>query len=337
MWEALRGAKRALAPVRALALRAKKRVVLFFLRRVLLRKDFLFSVFTARELNEAGLNVVSVKDFYSPLPLVTELERTQRRWNRPSNLAGLRVDVPQMQEFVARLAKKFSEEYKTVAPYEENHRKGFGFGYTPVDAMLLYLMIRDLQPRRYLEVGSGLSTFYASLAAERNAQESKLMRITCIEPYPHAALRTHPGIELIAKEAQDVEVSSFEQLDSGDLLFIDSSHVVRVDGDVPFLFLEVLPRLKRGVIVHIHDVPFPFNVPRPAGTWILDRNWPMFWTEAMLVQALLCHSTAFEIRLSMPLLRFHDEQFLHDSLPGYSQLEKDGQLTFSSLWLEKIA
>ena len=97
------------------------------------------------------------------------------------------------------------------------------------------------------------------------------------------------------------------------MLFIDSSHIVKIDGEVPYLYLEVIPRLKKGVITHIHDTPFPYNVPYPPQLWIFDREWPVFWNEAMLLQAFLCYNDAFKILVSMPLLRYFDEDFLRTS------------------------
>jgi hypothetical protein len=127
------------------------------------------------------------------------------------------------------------------------------------------------------------------------------------------------------------------ELESGDVLFIDSSHVLRIDGDVPFLFLEVLPLLSRGVRVHIHDVPFPFNTPYPAAYWVLTQDpssnhWPMYWNEAMVAQAFLSLNTHFEIELSCPMLRHFDEGFLRQTIPFYKDIKEEPN-TFSSLWL----
>jgi hypothetical protein len=146
--------------------------------------------------------------------------------------------------------------FPEIPPYKQLQRVGFGPGYTAVDALILYMMIRHIRPKRYIEVGSGLSTYYCSLAAARNTSEGYPLAITCIEPYPFEKLRTIPNIDIMAKQVQDVEVSFFGQLQKDDVLFIDSSHVLKIDGDVPFLYLEVLPTLNVGVVVHIHDYHF---------------------------------------------------------------------------------
>ena len=197
------------------------------------------------------------------------------------------------------------------------------------------MMVRQLKPRRYVEVGSGLSTYYCSLAAKKNSEECHPLEIICIEPHPFEKLRTILGIQVLAKEVQDVDVSRFQQLQENDILFIDSSHIVRIDGDVPYLYLEVLPILNPGVVIHIHDIPFPYNIPYPPGLWVLGQGWPMFWNEAMMLQAFLCFNDKFKITMSTPLIRYHDEEFLRSRLPFYESLDQNPN-TFSSIWLKKV-
>ena len=108
--------------------------------------------------------------------------------------------------------------------------------------------------------------------------------MTCVEPYPYEKLFSIPQIKVVKKEVQDVELSIFEELDAGDILFIDSTHIVKVDGDVPYLFLEVLPRLKKGVIIHVHDISFPYNVPYPPELYIFNRyKWPTGQLECLQI------------------------------------------------------
>jgi hypothetical protein len=291
--------------------------------------------FAHRFFGRLGYNVVKVGDYYSTLPVLGEIERTKSRWNKPSGLAGIDVDVPAMTKRLADLADRWESDFASHAgDYARNQRQGFGPGYPPFDARTLYFMLREHKPSAYLEVGSGLSTYYATLAGRRNAEDGSPLRITCIEPYPFDALKALPDIELIAGFVQDVPVSRFEQLEAGDVLFIDSSHALKIDSDVAYLFLEVLPRVKPGVFVHIHDVPFPFNVPYPADTWLFGERWPVYWNEAMVVQTFLAFNSAFEILLSTPMIRFEDEQFLTGRFPDYVPVAKDANPA-SSLWLRR--
>jgi hypothetical protein len=267
---------------------------------------------------------------------VQAFRSTAHRWNRPSRLAGIEYDLDAMKQLFTTLLTTYGSEWTELPSYSEVQRIGFGPGYTSVDALTLYVMMRHLKPSRYLEVGSGVSTYYCSLAAARNAAENRPLKITCVEPYPYEKLSTVPGIELHVKEVQDMDLAVFDALTAGDVLFIDSSHVLAIDGDVPLLFLEVLPRLAAGVIVHIHDVPFPYNFPYPADTWILRDQGPVAWNEAMVVQAFLCGNRNFEVTLSTPLLRHFDEGFLKRLIPSYETIDQNPN-AFSSLWIRKVA
>ncbi len=284
----------------------------------------------------AGYTVAQREDYYSPMSSVSELRSTFGRWNRPSRLKGVKYDLDSMKRDLSGLLSKYLDEFLQFPPYGELVKKGFGPGYTAVDALTLYMMIRHIKPKRYLEVGSGLSTYYCSLAAAKNASEGNPVRITCIEPYPFQNLHTIPDIELIVKKVQEVDVALFEELQENDVFFIDSSHVLKIDGDVPFLYLEALPALKAGVNIHIHDVPFPYNIPYPPQLWVFGRDWPMLWNEAMVVQAFLCFNNDFKIVMSTPLIRGSDEAFLRSRIPFYETIEQNPN-TFSSLWLKRVS
>jgi len=313
----------------------KRALVRSALRHSALKYGWISSYFNAWELNAYGLNITLAADYYSPLPDLRRLQKNRDRWSRPSELAGLKFELAQMKDLWNHVAASFLSEFESLPTYAELMKESYGEGYTPLDAMTLYFLLRHHRPRGYLEVGAGLSTYYASCAARQNLAEGQSMTITCIEPYPHAKLRSLAGINLIEKDVQEVDCSLFETLSAGDVLFIDSTHALKIDGDVSFLYLEILPRLNKGVIVHIHDIPFPYNTPFPAETWVFEREWPVFWTEAMLLQAFLCHNSEFQIRLSLPFIRFKEEEFLRQSIPAYDQRKGPGPDTFSSIWLER--
>ena len=289
---------------------------------------------------KVGLNVVRRDDYSSPLPVDSELRRNVSRWNKPTQLLGVSYDIEAMKERLTRLVAAYGDELKELPSYHTILSAGFGHGYPLVDAHTQYLMIRDLKPSHYLEVGSGMSTYCCSLAAEKNAEEGDPLLIECIEPYPFERLKTLPGIRLRIDEVQNVAPEVFAALGENDILFIDSSHTLKLDSDVAYLFLEILPALQKGVIVHVHDIPFPYNFPYPAEYWItgkkLPGNWPSYWNEAMVLQALLSGSDQFEILLSTPLLRHFDEAFLRETLPVYTPMDEEPN-TFSAIWLRKRA
>ncbi|HXJ56833.1 MAG TPA: class I SAM-dependent methyltransferase [Verrucomicrobiae bacterium] len=285
--------------------------------------------------------LVSQKDYYSPLPSELTLRRTRNRWTRPSALQGVRYDLSAMEARFSELCEGYLAEFASLPTYDALWQKSFSPGFPLVDAFTLYSMVRSTKPARYLEVGSGLSTYYCQLAGERNVREGCPVEITCIEPNPYQALKQLPGLRVIQSEVQDVSADIFRFLQAGDILFIDSSHILRIGSDVPFLYLEILPILASGVYVHVHDVPFPYNVPYPPEYWTLlehpdSPHWPMYWNEAMFVQAFLAFNDHFEILHSVPLLRHYDEPFLSSRLPFYQPISVQPN-TFSSLWLRRTS
>jgi hypothetical protein len=286
-------------------------------------------------MDACGFVVARKSDYYSPLPSRRGLTSTKARWTKPSSLLGIAYDVAEMKVTLADLVGRYHAEFMELQPYEEALALWFGPGYTRLDAQVLYAMLRAKKPARYVEVGSGLSTYYASLAGQKNASDGRPMQITCVEPYPFEALKQIPGVTVLQNEVQDVGLELFTELGEDDVLFIDSSHIVRLDGDVPFLFLEVLPALRKGPLIHVHDIPFPYHGPYPTDYWIYKNVWPMWWNESMLLHALLCGNKQFAVVLSTPLLRFHDEAFLKQLVPDYQTVEEEPN-TFSSLWLKRV-
>lgn len=287
-----------------------------------------------------GFVIARRSDYHSPLPSESALCRTYSRWCKPSSLKSVAYDLSAMKSRLKGLRDAYYNEFLALRPYSSLCDAGYGHGYPHVDAFILYAMVRQLQPSRYIEVGSGLSTYYCHLACKRNREQGRNTQIVCIEPHPFVQLGEIDQIDLIRSEVQDVPLGTFESLRGGDILFIDSSHVVRLDGDVPYLFLEVLPALAPGVYIHVHDIPFPFNIPFPPGYWTLLRNpesphWPMFWNEAMLLQAFLAFNPSFEISLSCPMIRHWDEDFIRATLPIYKPVHEEPN-SFSSIWLKRI-
>lgn len=159
-----------------------------------------------------------------------------------------------------------------------------------LDSRVLYAFLRLYKPKKLIEVGSGFSTL---LSADVNARHlDGSMEIIAIEPYPKRFLQHQvQGLsQLIRKKVQDVPMSTFDSLGPGDVLFIDSSHVVKTASDVNFLYLQVLPRLKAGVIVHIHDIFLPWDYPCE---WVMRerRNW----NEQYCLQAMLAAPSRFQV------------------------------------------
>jgi len=284
-----------------------------------------------------GWNVALTSDFYSPLPVRRELERTRELWDRPSGLVGVDYDLDAIGGRLERLVERYADEYRELPSYEEHKELGYGPGFTLLDALVLYMQLRELKPRRYIEIGSGFSTYYAWLALERNRKEGSPCHLGCVDPFPTEELRQLTGLTVVASEVQALDSEFFDQLGSGDVLFIDSTHALKIGGDVAFLYLEVIPRLRPGVVIHSHDVHFPYNVPHPAEQYVFRAKWPRYWTEAMLLQAFLAFNREFEILISAPLLRHYDEERLARTIPDYRPVEvADHDTHFGSLWWRRV-
>src|SRR5262249_10853909 len=148
---------------------------------------------------------------------------------------------------------------------------------------LLHCFIRHFRPKRIIEVGSGVSTVYEARATAFNSRSvGESCLLTCIEPFPSPLLRSIPEVhEVIPKRVQEVPIEIFRALGANDILFLDSSHSVKVGSDVNYLYLQVLPALRPGVLIHIHDIYLPFLV--PPDVWLFDRL--MFWQETALLKA----------------------------------------------------
>lgn len=162
--------------------------------------------------------------------------------------------------------------------------------FGPGDAEFLYQFIRCTRPSRIVEIGSGNSTRIADLALRHCvASGSTKAEHTCIEPYEMPWLE-QLGPKILRTKVEDCNFSIFNELDNGDVLFIDSSHMIRPQGDVLYEYLEILPRLKRGVYIHLHDIFTPRDYPRK---WVVDEV--RFWNEQYLLEAMLSGSTRYEV------------------------------------------
>ncbi len=149
--------------------------------------------FTQGIMEASGYTVALKEDFYSPLTSVKDLKATEHRWNKPSLLEGIDFDLNKMQNFLSDLLNTYKHEFSDIPPFSELVKKGYGPGFTAIDGLTLYMMIRHFKPKQYIEIGSGLSTYYCFLAAEKNALENQPLKITCIDPYPYKALTLLPS------------------------------------------------------------------------------------------------------------------------------------------------
>ena len=234
-----------------------------------------------------GFHVTPVH-FYEPIPDTQSLPETL--WTQPSELVGINMNDSAQLDLLRNQFTKFRGQYEGV-PAEPPPGRLWPFSGT--DVLVAYCMVRHFKPRLVIEVGSGFSTVVLGQAAAENKNSA----LICIDPYPNDFLRKDNKVAalqlLMETKVEDVDVEFFSQLESGDILFIDSSHTVKTGGDVNYLFLEIMPRLKPGVIVHVHDIFFPFEYRRD---WMLEEF--RFWTEQYLLQAFLIFNSEFKVLMA---------------------------------------
>lgn len=232
--------------------------------------------------------------FYSPLPSRDEVAEAFARGGFGPPFAG--VDLNEAGQD-ARL-ERFREYYR-AQPFPEQATPGRRFhldnpSYGHFDAIMLYCMLQEAQPRRVIEVGSGFSS--AAMLDLNERVFGGRIEFTFIDPdmkrlRPLLRPEDEQRARLIERRVQEVPLETFARLEANDVLFIDSSHVSKIGSDVNRLYFDVVPSLARGVLVHIHDV---------AGNLEYPKEWydeGRAWNEQYLLRAFLMHNSAFRIEL----------------------------------------
>jgi predicted O-methyltransferase YrrM len=253
--------------------------------------------------------------FYSPVVDQEYVRENEARiWKDISSptLQGIDLNV---EEQLALLAE-FEGYYQDI-PFGETPKEGSRYYfqnsyYSYTDAITLYNFIRKYRPSRIIEVGSGFSSAAMLDSIDQLGLDTKLI---FIEPYPDRLYQLLSSAdkarnEILEKSVQDVAFDNFEALQAGDFLFIDSSHVVKTGSDLQFLIFEVLPKLKKGVLIHFHDVFYPFEYPKD---WISEGR---SWNEDYFLRAFLMYNTSFKVKsFSHYLSLFHQGRF--EKMPLY--------------------
>jgi hypothetical protein len=235
------------------------------------------------------------QNYSSPVTVASEIDTSLLGKKRI--LPGIHFD----KERIARLGNHLAVhagEFPWRSGAGDKPEVPWGDMFPTLDSLVLYAMVRQFKPQNYIEVGCGYSSRVSSAAARKNHEDGVNTLVKYIEPYPGERLEeANLCGDLVVKKIQEVPLEMFSALGPGDMLFIDTSHIMKCQSDVEWELLHILPSLKSGVIIHIHDVYTPYEQP-PA--W-LDNNYaPGFYNEQYAFEALLSGGGRFQ-----PLFPIH--------------------------------
>ena len=264
-------------------------------------------LFARRLAERAGWQVVE-RRFYSPVPDLDALPADV--FARRSELAGVELDVDAQAAFAESELGPFLAEFGD-GPAGWTPRNGY---YDRGDAGIAYAVIRPLRPARVVELGSGFSSLVIDHALDEGAEH------TVYDPYPSPLV---PDARPLP--AQEVPLEAIDALAAGDVLFVDTSHTVKLGGDVNRVVLELLPRLAPGVWVHFHDIWLPGEYHE-----VLVRQMEMYWAEQYLLQAFLAFNADFEVTFATRAVADARPELLPRLIPGL-----DATLWPSSFWIRR--
>jgi predicted O-methyltransferase YrrM len=266
--------------------------------------------------------------FYSPIPGDADIAVMEKKLSVkvPESIPGIKLNLDEQKE----LLKEFERYYREL-PFPETKNPELRYfyenpNYLYSDAIFLHCMIRHFRPGRIIEVGSGYSSCCILDTNERFFDDA----ITCtfLEPYPELLLslirpEDEQRLEIIPRRLQEVDIDLFDRLGENDLLVIDSTHVLKTGSDVERLFAEILPRLQPGVLIHFHDIFYPFEYPR---NWVLEGR---AWNEIYALRSFLQYNETFRIVIFNTCLEQLMPEYFAEKMPLC--LKNTG----GSIWLRK--
>lgn len=251
--------------------------------------------------------------YYSPIISIDNIkEREDNIWNKfeTDGIEGINLNTQSQIELIKRNLSKFYNEMLFKSDKQENVRYYFENDfYSYTDGIILYSMIRHFKPKRIIEIGSGFSS--AVMLDTNEFHFNNEINLTFIEPYPDRlkslmSENDKKQNKIIEIDSQLVELGYFDKLEAGDILFIDSTHVSKTGSDVNYILFEILPRLRKGVLIHFHDIFYPFEYPKE---WVFQgRNW----NEDYILRAFLLYNNKFEILLFSDYIHKHHKEAFAD-------------------------
>ncbi len=251
--------------------------------------------------------------FYSPIPVTYELDSNV--FEKIYDCTGIDLNLAEQLEYLCKIFPKYQTEYTPST----------NTGLSLVDAFALYAMIREKKPKVMIEIGAGDTTKISLKALQMNKNEGHSYKFYSIEPYPRDDVKKiqNEDFELIHDKLQNVDI---ELLSTADLLFIDSSHVSKIDSDVNYEILEIIPQLKVGSFVHWHDIVIPTNYWKE---WIESGN--KFWNESYMVHSFMLFNESFK---TIWAARYMKLNYLNEMQQTFPYLQSNHYLM--SFWIKRI-
>lgn len=226
--------------------------------------------------------------YYEPFVSPSDLRHPL---TKDRTIVGLDLNVPEQLKLMNEFS--YTQELSSLPHSNPGDLRYYydNDAFKSGDSEYLYSMIRHFKPRRLVEIGSGFSTLIALEAISKNKQEDKSYQceMICIEPFEHPWLQQVDAI-IIRTKVEECDPQIFTQLETNDILFIDSSHVIRPQGDVLYLYLEILGQLAPGVLIHTHDIFSPRDY---LEEWVINKF--RLWNEQYLLEAYLCFNSKFRV------------------------------------------
>lgn len=262
------------------------------------------------------------RNFYSPIPNLEQLP--DDIFERRSRLAGVDLRIEGAIELIEGELAPFIVEMDV--PNDGPQPPGTFFlhneNYETVDAELLYAFVRARKPKRVVELGSGFSTLLIGEAARRNLAEGEAIEHLAFDPYPRAQIfgeQPPPPTVFEPLPATEVPPERLAELESGDILFVDTTHTVKLGSDVNHIILDVLPALAPGVLVHFHDIFLPWEYPQ---VWFEKMDY--YWAEQYLLRAFLAFNDAFEVVVPASAVAVEHPDRLDAVVPSFTPGRRPG-------------
>jgi hypothetical protein len=263
-------------------------------------------------------------------PLINPNKHNLKSLRDERIIGGLDLNINKQKEIIVSFNDVDELLQFPIKKSNGNHFYYHNNSFESGDSEYLYNIIRKFKPNKIIEVGSGFSTkmMLNSLNKNKDEDSNYNCELTCIEPFEYKQLEGLP-ITLLKEKVESLDIKIFKKLKNNDILFIDSSHIIRPQGDVLFEIHRILPELNPGVLIHFHDIFTPRDYP---DDWIYKKH--LLWNEQYFLETFLSFNDRFEVIGSLNYLKHNYWELLSSKCPI---LSKEKNREPGSFWIRKIS